>query len=213
MVNPVRNFYKDGFYHIFNRGSEKRLIFEDDYDRGHFIKTLAYYQQVGVDPRLSIRNFKIKDRQPPYLFEIVAFCLMPNHFHLLLKENGDNISIGIGRILNSYARYYNTRHQRIGPLFQGRFKSVEVQSNEQLLHVSRYIMLNPVTGKMVDDPSDYPWSSYNDYLNKGQYQICSNKEVVLQQFASESAFTDFHHDYIDYSRSLSEIKKLALEEI
>lgn len=213
MPNLIRNFYKDGLYHVYNRGSEKKDIFSDLKEYEHFLKTITYYQQAHINMRLSLKEFEIKERKPPLLFEIICYCLMPNHFHLVLKDLiGNGISKGISNLQNSYTRYYNVKHNRIGALFQGAFKSIEVKADEQLLQVCRYVMLNPVTSKLVDRPEDYQWSSYREYINKSDSKLCT-QDIISSQFDTIESFREFHRDYIEYARSLHDVKKLALEEI
>ncbi len=136
---------------------------------------------------------------------------MPNHFHLLLKQVQDSgISQFIGKLSNSYTRYFNTLNKRVGPLFQGRFKAVRVKTDEQLLHLSRYIHLNPYVANLVKDPSFYQWSSYNEYLDI-KNGIC-NKDIVLGLFKDSSEYATFVTDHSEYARQLEIIKHLAFEE-
>lgn len=160
-----------------------------------------------------MNEFAIKERKQPLLFEIICYCLMPNHFHLVLKDLIENrISKGISNLQNSYTRYYNVKHKRVGALLQGAFKSVEIKTDEQLLQVCRYVMLNPVTSKLANQPGAYQRSSYREYINGADNQLC-DKEVVLDQFDSINSLEEFHRDYMEYARSLHDVKKLALEEI
>ena len=106
-----------------------------------------------------------------YRFYLYAYCLMPNHFHLLLETQLPNISKIMHYLVGSYTTYYNIRHQRCGHLFQGRFKSLVVEKDCYLLELSRYIHLNPVRAGIVMDPNEYPWSSYAGYLGKKDENI------------------------------------------
>lgn len=185
-------------------------IFIDDNDRERFIRTLVYYQQTYVEKKLSLNGFNVEDKKPPYLFDIISYSLMPNHFHLALKDNrGDGISVGLGKALNSYTRYFNTRHGRVGPLFQGSFKAAEITSDEYLFQIVRYIILNPVVAKIVDDPNKYPWSSYKDHISQSK-KIC-NDEIVSENFREVSNFRKFLIDYMEYAQKLHSLKKILLD--
>ena len=140
-------FVKGQYYHIYNRGVEKRTIFKNRFDHRRFIKTVLYYQLEGPKPKFS-NFFNYQLFKPDFdkkIVDIVCYCLMPNHFHFLLKQLRDGgITEFVSKITNSYTKYFNTKDKRIGPLFQGEFKSVLVESDEHLMHISRYIHLNPL---------------------------------------------------------------------
>ena len=147
------------------------------------------------------------------MVEILCYCLMPNHFHFLLrqlKERG--ITRFMTRFTDSYAKYFNTKHKRNGPLFQGRFKAVRIEDDNQLLHVSRYIHLNPVVSYVVsvDQLDAYPWSSMGEYLGLHKNQL-SNKDLILGQFKDAKAYRSFVHDQIDYAKTLQAIEHLTID--
>jgi len=195
-------------YHIFNRGVEKRNIFLNEKDYKHFLETLEYYQ-VPNNIKLSKKSLlRPKRTANESLVEILCYCLMPNHFHLLIRQKCDNgISIFMNRVLNSFTKYFNTKNERIGPLFQGRFKAVRIESDEQLLHVSRYIHLNPLVSDIVGDLKNYQWSSYPVYAGLVESQnISINPQDILAHFSSNEDYKKFVADQADYARSLEEIK-------
>ncbi len=136
-----------GIYHIMMRGNNRQTIFTDEEDNIRFIKTLQRYQKVSG-------------------YELYAYCLMGNHVHLLLKEVNEPLGITMRRIISSYVIWYNRKHDRIGHLFQGRFKSEPVENDAYLLTVIRYIFQNPVKAKMVRRVGNYKWSNYIDYLEE-----------------------------------------------
>lgn len=213
MPSRITPFFNGQIYHIFNRGTEKRAISENNRDRQRFLETINYYQFSGPKPKFShyspIQNSRIDSSQK--IVEIICFCLMPNHFHLLvrqLKEGG--ITEFISKLTNSYTKYYNIKYNRVGPLFQGEFKSVLVESDEQLVHVSRYIHLNPLTSFLVKDLKNYQWSSYPEYLDtkKG----ISVKEPILNYFQSIKEYQKFIQDQAEYAQSLEIIKHQRLED-
>lgn len=135
---------------------------------------------------------------------------MPNHFHFLvkqLKENG--IRIFISQLSNSYTKYFNTKYKHIGALLQGVFKSVLVETDEQFVHVSRYIHLNPIVAGITNDLNNYAWSSYNEYI-KETGNIC-NKTEILKFFPKENEYKNFIDDRIAYGQSLELIKHQAID--
>lgn len=200
-------------YHIFNRGSEKRRIFEDRRDYQRFLKTLQYYQLDGLNVSLSkfssLHEYKMNTAKK--LVEILAFCLMPNHFHLLVKQVGDSgITQFMSKTSNSFTKYYNIRHSRIGPLLQAEFKAVLIESDEQFIHVQRYIHLNPVASFLTDDLTNYEWSSYPEYLGKQGKGVCATHDVQ-SFFKSTKEFESFVLDQIGFAQSLELIKHKAFD--
>lgn len=203
------------FYHIYNRGSEKREIFSQPRDYSRFQKTFYYYQFLGPKPSFSkfsksdLNSFKAHPDKK--IVDVVCYCLMPNHFHFLLrqlKENG--ISTFISQLSNSYTKYFNTKYKRVGPLLQGAFKAVLVESEEQLVHLSRYIHLNPVVSGLIKNLDHYQWSSYQEYIN-GQKFYCSYEEV-LSLYSSTKDYQEFVEAQIDYGTTLEILKHRIIDE-
>ncbi len=203
-------------YHLFNRGSDKRDIFLEYRDYLRFKQTLYYYHFLGPKPRFShfpkYQYSSIRTELKDKIVEIICYCLMPNHFHLLVRQLKDNgISKFISQISNSYTKYFNTKYRRVGPLLQGLFKAVRVESDEQLIHLSRYIHLNPVVSLLVKRLRQYPWSSYPEYANNYQ-ELCST-ELILNLFPSKKEYVQFLEDQIDYGKQLELIKHQVIEEL
>lgn len=200
-------------YHVYNRGSEKRPIFDTRTDKKRFLKTLRYYQLEGPKPKLSHFS-KLSLIQPDpskKIIEIICYCLMPNHFHLMLKQIKNNgITEFMGKVSNSYTKYYNTKHNRVGPLLQGEFKAVLVESDEQLVHLSRYIHLNPLVAFITKSLDEYEWSSYEEFISSLD-GICS-KELVLGLFKSKKDYQQFILNQADYGKALELIKHKLIEE-
>ncbi|SRR5258706_7911286 len=211
-------------YHVFNRGIDKRIIFMTKSEYQRAIDCLSYYQFASPPMKFSkyqtlqevrksdiLAQFQSRSNK---LVDIYAFCLMPNHFHFLLtqlRENG--IAKFMANFQNSYTRYFNIKHDRIGSLLLDQFKGVQIETDEQFIHVSRYIHLNPVTAYIVKkfiDLYDYPWSSYPEYLKINERNIV-NVEPVLSLFKNQLAYEGFLADQVDYQRALGEIKGLMLE--
>jgi len=211
-------------YHIFNRSIASQPIFLNKRDYQRALETFFYYQNSLLPTRYSkfiTQAAEIKQKiltelkdEKSFLVEIIAFCFMPTHFHFLLKQVKDNgISKFVGNFSNSYTRYFNTKNKRNGPLLQGKFKAVHITTNEQLVHVSRYIHLNPYTSliiKKVEDLMNYPFSSFPEYLGKSRQSFCQ-KELVLSHFKKTNTYKDFVFNQADYQRTLDQIKHLVCE--
>ena len=136
---------------------------------------------------------------------------MPNHFHFLLRQKTDDgLSKFVGDLLNSYTKYFNIKNDRVGPLFQGRFRAVLIDNDEQLVHVSRYIHLNPLIANLVSDIESYPWSSYRDYLGLGNNTFVKTAEI-LDLFKSKEDYKQFVLDQVDYARVLDQFKHKFLD--
>jgi len=216
-------FANNEIYHIFNRGVEKRPTFTDKRELNRALLTLDFYQ--CAKPPIKLSKFLVisKDEQIKFfeklkkdyekLVEIVCFCLMPNHFHFLLKQKMEKgISTFISNLTNSYTRYFNTKHDRIGPLFEGVFKAVRIESEEQLVHTSRYIHLNPVSSFLIkpEELKEYQWSSYPELLGLSDKNLVT-KDLILNFFPSIEVYKKFVLDQVDYARQLELIKHLTLE--
>lgn len=202
------------YYHIFNRGNEKRNIFTQPRDCKRFLQTFYYYQFTGPKPSFSkyaksdLNSFK-PDLEKK-LVKVLCYCLMPNHFHFLIKQLKSNgISNFLSQISNSYTKYFNTKYTRIGALLQGVFKNVRIETDEQLIHVSRYIHLNPVVSGLVKKPEEYKWSSYLEYITQNPF-VCSIDEV-LGLFSSPRKYQEFVEAQIDYGTTLEILKHRTID--
>lgn len=195
-------------YHIYNRGSEKKNIFTQSYDYKRFQQTFHYYQYQGPKPKFSNSKHGIFTFTPiseDKLVEILCYCLMPNHFHFLIRQiKNKGISIFLSQLSNSYTKYFNTKYKRVGPLLQGAFKAKLVDNDPQLLHVSRYIHLNPVVSNICDNLDEYPWSSYKEYAQSGDI-LCSTGEIA-GYFQSKEKYIEFLEDQMEYGETLELIK-------
>jgi len=163
MARPLRVEYPGAFYHVINRGNAGEDIFKSLRDRDKFLEYLE-----AASSRFSLR--------------IHTYCLMTNHYHLLVETPEANLSRAIQWINVSYAVYFNIKRRRRGHLFQGRFKSLLVDADEYLKHLSRYIHLNPVRAKMVKSASEYPWSSYPFFIGKLKMPEWLSGDRLLSQF-------------------------------
>lgn len=207
------NLVNESIYHVYNRGVAKLPIFENQKDYQRFLQTSVYYQYQGPKPKFShqnrLRPINFKGNQK--IVDILTYCLMPNHFHFLLRQLKDNgISEFVRNLSNSFTKFYNTKYARIGPLLQGQFKAVLIENDEQLLHTHRYIHLNPVVSSLVKNIENYEWSSYPEYLGKISNDICSKQEI-LNFFKSNKDYKQFILDQIDYAKQLNSIKHLLID--
>lgn len=222
---PLRktHFVTGEYYHVFNRSINKEPIFVSSRDCQRAITAFKYYRFADPPTRLSYFLSLGFDRREKLLstlqetnqilVEINSFCFMPNHFHFLLKQMKDG---GISKFLrlfqNSYARFLSTKYPRQGHVFQGQFKAVRIEDDNQLLHVNRYIHLNPYTSfvvKTLDELAAYPYSSFPEYLSNTP-SFC-NKEDILYHFKNGESYKAFVFDRADYQRMFNEIRHLALD--
>lgn len=201
-------------YHIFNKTCYDLPLFKTKHEFSIFLEAAHYYLQPNPPVKFS-KYRKNKKRYnldfPQNLVTVICFCLMPNHFHFLLRQELEKgIEKFMGRLCNSYAHYFNTKYEAAGSLFHGSFKSIRIENDEQLLHLSRYIHLNPVSGYLVDNPDNYPFSSYPSYLGKKQLKFL-DPSLVLNQFHSPKDYEKFVLARKEYQRELEKIKHLISE--
>jgi putative transposase len=218
----------NNIYHIYNRGTEKRQIFLDDSDYARFIHYLYEFNNSDVifnfarDINVRGRTSNINTKNP--FVEIIAFCLMPNHFHLILKQSDENgISNFMHKLSTGYTMYFNKKNKRNGVLFQGRFKSILIENNEYLTHLSRYIHINPV--ELIEPGwkengiknwesvnnflESYRWSSYLDYIGIKNFPSVINKEIVNSFFQDEQSYKNFINQYLNKDTEF--IREISLE--
>ncbi|HDZ61717.1 MAG TPA: addiction module toxin RelE, partial [Nitrospirae bacterium] len=163
MARPLRIEYDGAVYHITSRGNQKKLIYKDDQDRQSFLDIL---QQV---------NFR-------YNWICHAYCLMNNHYHLVIETPDGNLSKGMRQLNGVYTQAFNRRHKRVGHIFQGRYKAILIQKESHLLEVCRYVALNPVRARTSEKPEQWKWSSYRGTVGKEKAHLCLMTDWVLSQF-------------------------------
>lgn len=196
MARPLRIEYPGAVYHVTSRGSARRRVFPDDEDRKAFLSVLAW-----VVERFGWRCH--------------AYCLMANHFHLLLETPQPNLSRGMRQLNGVYTQQFNRRHKKVGHLFQGRFKAILVERDSYLLELARYIVLNPVRAKACRRPEDYRWSSYRATLGLAPAPAGLSVSWVLGQFAktpevARRRYRQFVHAGINAPSPWSELKGQVL---
>lgn len=212
MTNPP--FITQGYYHIYNRGVEKKDIFLDKRDHLRFLEALDFYRKSPQPMKLSdYRRGVIKYKRQESQIELVrifVYCLMPNHFHLLISQLVEGgITQFLRKLSDSYARYFNTKYQRVGPLFQGSFKAKLIETDEYLLQLSKYIHRNAfLLKKWEGKKQTYPYSSYNFYLTQEKHPFCdlefissyfskNNPNLSYQSFVEEEESSSLFFDTID----------------
>jgi REP element-mobilizing transposase RayT len=168
MARPLRIEFPGAVYHVTSRGNERREIFRDDEDRRRFLEGLG--RTVGR-----------------WGWVVHAYCLMGNHYHLLIETPEPNLSRGMRQLNGEYTQSFNRRHRRAGHLFQGRFKALIVEKESHLLEVCRYVVLNPVRarGLKVHAPEDWPWSSFRGTAGKGAAPEWLTVSWILSRFGKE----------------------------
>lgn len=201
-------------YHILNRSVQGIPVFKGARECEHFLEAMGYYLQVNPLVKFSLYKFN-KDRYPlnldQRLVTIVNFSIMPNHFHFTLRQEVDKgIKKFIQKLTNSFAHYFSVKYQSKGHIFEGNFKAVRVEDEEQLIHLSRYIHLNPVSSYLTERPEDYLYSSYRVYLGDERSEII-DPSLVLNNFSSPKEYEEFVLARKDYQRELEKIKHLILE--
>lgn len=216
--NSVKTFIENCYYHVYNRGVEQRNIFLDDLDFRMFLFQLKYYLETP-----SKDDIKQQRRTLSKEIVLIAYCLMPNHFHILLKQLSRNGMTKLLRaVCTNYACYFNRRYNRVGTLFQGKYKAVPIELDPYFLHVSRYIHLNPKgldrigPWKGSDPLSAYPYSSYNYYLGLKNSDWLHPQEITnffrdirKTHFKDILSYQSFVEDYEENTRDV--IGNLALE--
>jgi len=178
--NSIKEYEGNAYYHIYNRGVEKRNIFLDDHDYSYFLYCLKLYlspQQIFTDNPKGYCPKKYTDD-----IDLLSYVLMPNHFHLLIKQHSPYaINSFMKSLCTKYSMHFNKQYKRVGSLFQGRYKAVKVDTDEQLVYLSKYIHHNPT--KIGFIPQKYPYSSCQNYLN-----------VVQQDWIKPKGILDFFSD-------------------
>ncbi|MCF7888201.1 MAG: transposase [Candidatus Omnitrophica bacterium] len=209
-------------YHVFSRSIAEYKIFLEKF---HFLRMknlLKYYAQLNPPLRFSyfLRMENKKNKRAKEIYEkletnkqrvnIVAYCIMPTHIHLIIKQLEEKgISSFINDVFNSYTRFFNIKHKRRGPLWDKRFQHVLVESDEQLLHLTRYIHLNPVTAYLTDKPESWDFSSYREYISCEKDKICQFDNLLEVE---PNSYKKFVKDRISFQRELANIKRLTLED-
>lgn len=168
MARPVRLEFGGALYHVTARGDRREAIYEDEVDREHFLDVLG--QVVGQ-----------------FNWCCHAYCLMSNHYHLVIATPDGNLSKGMRQLNGVFTQWSNRRHHRTGHLFQGRYKAILVDADSYLLELTRYVVLNPVRAHMVDSPAKWPWSSHQAVMGEVDAPAWLESDGLLAQFGARRA--------------------------
>ncbi|MBI4653041.1 transposase [Candidatus Kuenenbacteria bacterium] len=224
MLKPP--FVEDEIYHIYNRGVEKRNIFLDDKDYLRFIHDLFEFNDeepaLNIYYRLpQIKSYEVEPRKiektriRKLLVEILVFTLMPNHFHLILKQKKEG---GIVRFMQKlgtgYTMYFNQKYERVGSLFQGKFKAVHIEKESHFTHLPFYIHTNPLKnlGNSISKLEEYRWSSFPDYIGKKNFPSVTSRELFLDFFGGEEKYLEQTKQWIkERKNNFEKIKEITLE--
>ena len=209
--NSIKTYIENGFYHVYNRGVEKRKIFLDEQDYRVFLSYLKLYLSPIKETVNNLQNnddlvYKDKNNQISRLYmlnnffnkiDLISYVLMPNHFHLELRQkNKKDIEIFMRSLITKYTMYFNRKYKRVGHLFQGRYKAVLILGEEYLVHLSRYIHLNSLELITKEQHLEsYPWSSYSAYINNLQINWLK-KDFILSSFIKDQkSYKKFVEDH------------------
>jgi len=166
MARPMRIEYEGAVYHVTSRGNERKAVFRNDKDRKTFLDVLK----------------KVNTR---YNIICHSYCLMKNHYHLLLETPSGNLSKGMRQLNGVYTQAFNRRHRRVGHIFQGRYKAILIQKESHLLEVCRYVVLNPVRAMIIKKPEEWKWSSYTAVAGINKPHECLTTDWILGQFGKK----------------------------
>lgn len=213
-------FLNNGIYHVFDRTIDSRKVFQNQTNASEFLNILKYYRSLKAN--VSFSRYKNLDFQLQksllftlqikkyFMIEILAFCLMPTHFHILLRQRVEGgVSKYMATLLNSFTRFFNSKNKRKGPIFFPRFRSVSVQTDEQMIHTSRYIHLNPYSSgviKHIKDLENYKYSSFIEYINKGTNSLCETESTLNYFNNDRSKYKDFVIGQAEYQKTLEILK-------
>lgn len=210
-------FANGEFYHIYNRGTDKRAVFLDDTDIERFLYCMDIFNAIKpigslYEHELDIRHGRPTSIRTKKLANIICYCLNFNHYHLLLEQLADGgISEFMKRLGGGFTKYFNIKYRRSGVLFQGKFKSSHVDSNEYLLHIGAYINLNNKVHKLQQKIFR---SSWDEFLSTKKSSICA-PQIILQQFKNHNEFKAFAEsslvDILERKQDQKEFARLLIE--
>ena len=199
MKRPI--FVTGEYYHIYNRGVDRRQLFSDKSDLDRFLESMDEFNStkpIGSIYENSFLNSDIQEkRKSKKLVQFICYCVNPNHYHFVLKQVSDGgISEFMKRLGGGYTWYFNNKNKRSGALFQGLFKAVHVDTNDYLLHLSAYVNLNFRVHKLGGETAKLLKSSWEEYAGNKQKNFC-HKNVILEQFKNKEEYKDFCEESLD----------------
>lgn len=209
-------FANGEFYHIYNRGNNKRPIFQDLWDLKRFFQSMVEFNVVGPIGSIYENSFRKKElgsstTKLQKLLDFVCYCLNHNHYHFMVKQLKDGgISEFMHKLGCGYTRYFNEKHKLNGSLFQGRYKAIHVNSNEYLLHLSSYINLNNKIHRLSSSTTKLSKSSWDEYVRPANSNKFCEKSFILSQFKNISNYKEFAEDALKIIRERKDMEKSVL---
>ena len=171
------NWLAGEHYHIYNRGAHRKSLFREEDNYFFVLKRIKRY----------CRQFNIS---------MIAYCLMPNHYHFLVRQNGDKRAGLLAQmVFNSYSKAYNKKYQHSGTLFEGRFEAKHIDNDDYLLHLCRYIHVNPVKDGLVSSCADWPYSNYLEWVGLRQGKLV-DRQFIAEMFPKAGEYEEFVQDYL-----------------
>lgn len=217
--NRVKTYGENVFYHAYNRGFNQQTIFHDDQDYRTFLYLFKRYLELGFKEKRFTPKGEEYFVEPNHVYnevDLLAYCLMPNHFHLLLYQKSlKGMPKLLVRLCANYAVYYNRKYNRQGSPFQGTYRAVIVRTEEQFFHLSRYIHINPVEITKTKSLDSYPYSSYRYYAGE-KAPPWLKTETILGKPSQPTKYKNFVEDYLklkpeDKAKELDNITKFLIE--
>lgn len=205
-------FVNDEYYHIYNRGVDKRNIFSDSYDVARFFQSMSEFNTIEPIGSIYENTFRktdknkqvLKRKSEGKLVNFICYCLNPNHFHFIIEQIADRgVEKFMHRVSTGYTKYFNGKYDRIGSLFQGRYKAEHVDSNEYFLHLSAYVNLNYLVHQLGSSTSK---SSWEEYTGEARTKFCSTKPI-LDQFKNQQEYKKFARESVEYTLEKRKIDK------
>ena len=204
-------FAPNSYYHVFNRGNNKQDIFLDKQDHMLFLWRLKEALLPGS------ADFTPKGRYsrkllPEGAFNLFAYCLMPNHFHLLIKQDTEiPVSKLITKVCTSYAKYFNKKYERVGQVFQDQFKAIKVEKDSYLLWLSAYIHQNPRVAGLVNNLENWEWGSYLDYIGLRQGKLCDRNFILGMMDKNVEKYKIFVEQSFEKIKERKDLEEYFLE--
>jgi putative transposase len=242
MPRQPRNFEEGGIYHIVNRGVEKRDIYLKPQDYSRFVLGLEFCntkEQIDIwnlinkggsdPPTLSVfqklQNQREKNKKSGPIVELMVFALMPNHYHLIVREIAEKGTSLFMQKMGGYSTYFNKQYDRVGPLFQSRYKSIRIKDDKQFMNTFVYVHANPVEliepkwkdievknkKKSLDHIGSYKWSSYRDYIGEKIFPTVTQRDFFLEFFGGENKCREVVEDWISFKAENTELGQEIIE--
>ena len=185
-------FRKGRYYHIYNRGANRNKIF---FEKENYLYLLR----------------KLKEYSRNYYFSVIAYCLMPNHFHFLFRQDGNaSLNIAVGYLFNTYTKAINKKYNRTGTLFEGHFKCIEVEDEKYLLELCRYIHRNPVDDKLVENIEEWEFSNYLEWVGERKGSLIDT-DLRDKHFPAGKGYENYVMDYVSDKQARNELRKFLFE--